>query len=120
MVNKFINIPTPGSPRFEQDVAAALAAIRAAITEGLSSDSVLQADSVTANTITASGTVTADTVTTDTVTADTASVGTVVASAGYQFGFVSGLTADIAVAKTGGGTRTLHFAAGLFTGYTDS
>jgi hypothetical protein len=32
----------------------------------------------------------------------------------------SGLTADVAVAKVGGGTRTLHFQNGLYVGYTDS
>ncbi len=32
----------------------------------------------------------------------------------------AGVTADIAVAKVGGGTRTLHFKNGLYTGYTDS
>lgn len=31
-----------------------------------------------------------------------------------------GATADVAVAKVGGGTRTLHFTSGLYTGYTDS
>ncbi len=31
-----------------------------------------------------------------------------------------GATADVAVAKVGGGTRTLHFKDGLYTGYTDS
>ncbi len=32
----------------------------------------------------------------------------------------SGYTGDIAVAKVGGGTRTLHFDHGICTGYTDS
>lgn len=32
----------------------------------------------------------------------------------------AGTTADVAVAKVGGGTRTLHFKNGLYTGYTDS
>jgi hypothetical protein len=42
-------------------------------------------------------------------------------AAGYQSsdGTV-GATADVAVAKVGGGTRTLHFKSGLYTGYTDS
>ena len=31
-----------------------------------------------------------------------------------------GLTADVDVAKAGGGTRTLHFVNGLYVGYTDS
>ena len=31
-----------------------------------------------------------------------------------------GVTADVNVAKVGGGTRTLHFSHGLYTGYTDS
>ncbi len=31
-----------------------------------------------------------------------------------------GATANVAVAKVGGGTRTLHFKDGLYTGYTDS
>ncbi len=31
-----------------------------------------------------------------------------------------GATADVAVAKVGGGTRTLHYKDGLYTGYTDS
>ncbi len=31
-----------------------------------------------------------------------------------------GATADVAVEKVGGGTRTLHFQDGLYTGYTDS
>ncbi len=31
-----------------------------------------------------------------------------------------GATEDVAVAKVGGGTRTLHFKCGLYTGYTDS
>lgn len=31
-----------------------------------------------------------------------------------------GLTADVAVAKVGGGTRTLHYKDGLYVGYTDS
>ncbi len=31
-----------------------------------------------------------------------------------------GTTADIPVAKVGGGTRTLHFVHGLYTGYSDS
>jgi hypothetical protein len=32
----------------------------------------------------------------------------------------AGATADVAVAKVGGGTRTLHFKNGLYTSYTDS
>lgn len=32
----------------------------------------------------------------------------------------AGVTANVAVAKVGGGTRTLHFKNGLYTGYTDS
>lgn len=32
----------------------------------------------------------------------------------------AGATADVAVAKVGGGTRTLHFKDGLYTGYTDT
>lgn len=32
----------------------------------------------------------------------------------------AGATADVAVAKVGGGTRTLSFKNGLYTGYTDS
>ncbi len=32
----------------------------------------------------------------------------------------AGATADVAVAKVGGGTRTLHFKDGLYTSYTDS
>lgn len=32
----------------------------------------------------------------------------------------AGATANVAVAKVGGGTRTLHFKNGLYTGYTDS
>lgn len=32
----------------------------------------------------------------------------------------AGATADVDVAKVGGGTRTLHFKSGLYTGYTDS
>jgi len=36
-------------------------------------------------------------------------------------GFVSaGVTANVQVEKPGGGTRTLHFVGGLYTGYTDS
>jgi hypothetical protein len=35
-------------------------------------------------------------------------------------GMFSGTTEDVAVAKVGGGTRTLHFEYGLYTGYTDS
>ncbi|MDP2942410.1 MAG: hypothetical protein Q8O36_02715 [Candidatus Omnitrophota bacterium] len=31
-----------------------------------------------------------------------------------------GVTANVAVAKVGGGTRTLHYKDGLYTGYTDS
>lgn len=31
-----------------------------------------------------------------------------------------GVTANVAVAKVGGGTRTLNFAGGIYTGYTDS
>ena len=31
-----------------------------------------------------------------------------------------GATADVAVAKDGGGTRTLHFVNGVYTGFTDS
>ncbi|MEM2107848.1 MAG: hypothetical protein QXL10_00990 [Candidatus Bathyarchaeia archaeon] len=31
-----------------------------------------------------------------------------------------GATADVAVAKVGGGTRTLHFSNGIYTGFTDS
>ena len=31
-----------------------------------------------------------------------------------------GVTADVAVAKVGGGTRTLHYSQGLYVGYTDS
>jgi hypothetical protein len=31
-----------------------------------------------------------------------------------------GATASVAVAKVGGGTRTLNFAGGIYTGYTDS
>jgi hypothetical protein len=31
-----------------------------------------------------------------------------------------GKTEDVAVAKAGGGTRTLHYKDGLYTGYTDS
>jgi len=32
----------------------------------------------------------------------------------------AGATADVAVVKVGGGTRTLHFKNGLYTGHTDS
>jgi hypothetical protein len=50
--------------------------------------------------------------------------GTVTASALSAYtpatGVITTRTADVAVAKVGGGTRTLHFAAGLYTGYTDS
>jgi len=31
-----------------------------------------------------------------------------------------GATANVAAAKVGGGTRTLHFKDGLYTGHTDS
>lgn len=31
----------------------------------------------------------------------------------------TGVTANVDVAKVGGGIRTLHFINGLFTGYTD-
>jgi hypothetical protein len=35
-------------------------------------------------------------------------------------GIGTGITADVAVAKVGGGTRTLHFTNGVYTGHTDS
>jgi hypothetical protein len=42
-------------------------------------------------------------------------------SAGYKSSTgTAGATADVDVAKVGGGTRTLHFENGLYTGYTDS
>jgi len=46
--------------------------------------------------------------------------GNVVCAGVYQSGSSAGVTADVAVAKVGGGTRTLHFVGGLYTGYTDS
>lgn len=41
-------------------------------------------------------------------------------SGNRQIELASGYLGDIAVAKVGGGTRTLHVAYGLITGYTDS
>lgn len=42
------------------------------------------------------------------------------ASGNRTIQFASGYTGDVPVAKVGGGTRTLSFDHGLFTGYTDS
>jgi hypothetical protein len=49
------------------------------------------------------------------------SSGRVLASCSVDAGLITGgVTANVDVAKVGGGTRTLHFAHGLYTGYTDS
>jgi hypothetical protein len=45
----------------------------------------------------------------------------VVKASGYKSSDgTAGATTDVAVAKVGGGTRTLSFKNGLYTGYTDS
>lgn len=46
--------------------------------------------------------------------------GTINAVTAYRANGTLGATANVAVAKVGGGTRTLSFNMGLYTGYTDS
>jgi hypothetical protein len=51
---------------------------------------------------------------------DTEVAGRMWAQGYHAADFTVGATNDVAVAKVGGGTRTIHFKDGLYTGYTDS
>jgi hypothetical protein len=46
--------------------------------------------------------------------------GIITSSSGFASGGDVGADGSVAVAKVGGGTRTMHFCSGLYTGYTDS